>query len=341
MCHNSPMVRCNHPFNHTDRRCQFPACRLYFLHRENTIQLADHEVTHVRFDPYQRASGLVLARLSGRIGYRAGGRWHDSTLRYPPGSVSTLWSTQHDESVELDVALTCKERKSRETRDTPEIEVIGARLSIGAAAAVLLLLASLHVLSPEFDPSFRMVSEYALGHYGWVLSLMFLAWGISSWALAVALWSRVKTRAGKVGLWFLVIAGLGEAMASVFDITHDPGHSIAGVLGIVGFPIAAVLLSVSFGRLHAWRDVKRPLIWLANLSWISVVLLVATLVLMTVQFAQAYGGQLPQHAPAQLPSGVLGLDGWADRLFVLSSCLWMLVAAWQAMKLAGRKEIHR
>ncbi len=227
------------------------------------------------------------------------------------------------------------------TRDTPEIEVIGARLSIGAAAAVLLLLASLHVLSPEFDPSFRMVSEYALGHYGWVLSLMFLAWGISSWALAVALWSRVKTRAGKVGLWFLVIAGLGEAMASVFDITHDPGHSIAGVLGIVGFPIAAVLLSVSFGRLHAWRDVKRPLIWLANLSWISVVLLVATLVLMTVQFAQAYGGQLPQHAPAQLPSGVLGLDGWADRLFVLSSCLWMLVAAWQAMKLAGRKEIHR
>jgi hypothetical protein len=227
------------------------------------------------------------------------------------------------------------------TRDTPKIEVIGARLSIGAAAAVLLLLASLHVLSPEFDPSFRMVSEYALGHFSWVLSLMFLAWGMSSWALAVAIWSQVKTRAGKVGLWFLVIAGLGESMASVFDITHDPGHSIAGVLGMVGFPIAAVLLSGSLGRLHDWRDAKRPLLWLANLSWISVVLLVATLVLMTVQFAQANGGQLPQHAPAQLPAGVLGLDGWADRLFVLSSCLWMLVAAWQAMKLAGRQEIHR
>jgi hypothetical protein len=227
------------------------------------------------------------------------------------------------------------------TRDTPKIEVIGARLSIGAAAAVLLLLASLHVLSPEFDPSFRMVSEYALGRDAWVLSLMFLAWGMSSWALAIAIWSQVKTRAGKVGLWFLVIAGLGESMASVFDITHDPGHSIAGVLGMASFPIAALLLSVSLGRLHDWRDAKRPLLWLANLSWISVVLLVATLVLMTVQFAQANGGQLPQHAPAQLPAGVLGLDGWADRLFVLSSCLWMLVAAWQAMKLAGRKEMHR
>ena len=227
------------------------------------------------------------------------------------------------------------------TRDTSKIEVTSARLSIVAAAVVLLLLAGLHILSPEFDPSFRMVSEYALGVYGWVLSLMFLAWGVSSWALAVALWSQVTTRAGKVGLWFLVIAGLGEAMASVFDVTHDPGHSIAGVLGIIGFPIAAVLLSVSLGHLPAWRGARKPLLWMANLSWISVVLLVATLVLMTVQFAQVYGGHLPQHAPTQLPAGVLGLDGWADRLFVLSNCLWLCVAAWQAMKLAGRKERNR
>src|SRR5437868_7306938 len=195
------------------------------------------------------------------------------------------------------------------TRDTPKIEVIGARLSIGAAVTVLLLLASLHVLSPEFDPSFRMVSEDALGHDSWVLSLMFLAWGISSWALAVAIWSQVKTKAGKVGLWFLVIAGLGEAMASVFDVTHDPGHSIAGVLGMVGFPIAALLLSVSLGRLHAWRGARSPLLWIANLSWISVVLLVATLVLMTVQFAQANGGQLPKHVPMLISAGVHGLDG--------------------------------
>src|SRR5258708_18551002 len=224
------------------------------------------------------------------------------------------------------------------TGDTPKIEVAGAPLAIAAAAVALLLLASLHVLSPEFDPSFRMVSEYALGHYDWVLSLMFLAWGISAWALAVALWSQVKARAGKVGLWFLVIAGLGEAMASVFDITHDTGHSIAGVLGVGGFPIAAVLLSVSLGRTQTWRGAKSLLLWLANLNWISVVLLVATLVLMTVQFVQVDGGQLPQHAPAHLPAGVLGLDGWADRLIVLSNCLWVFVAAWQVMKVVGQKE---
>jgi len=37
------------------------------------------------------------------------------------------------------------------------------RIAIGASAAALMLLASLHVLSPEFDPSWRMVSEYANG----------------------------------------------------------------------------------------------------------------------------------------------------------------------------------
>ncbi len=191
------------------------------------------------------------------------------------------------------------------TSDTPKIEVLGALLAIVATLVTLLLLASLHVLSPEFDPSFRMVSEYALSHYGWVLSLMFLAWGISSWALAVVLWSQVKTRTGKIGLWFLLIAGLGEAMASIFDITHDPGHSIAGVLGVGGFPIAAVLLSLSLGRLPAWRGAKKPLLWIANLSWVSDVLLGATLVLLTVQFSLATGGHLPQQAPTQLPVGVL------------------------------------
>src|SRR5690349_4620999 len=74
--------------------------------RKKTTYRADHEATYVRFDPYQRASGPVLAGVSGRIRDHAGSRWHDSTLRHPPGSVSTLWSAQHDESVELVAPLT-------------------------------------------------------------------------------------------------------------------------------------------------------------------------------------------------------------------------------------------
>src|SRR5260370_3597313 len=84
--------------------------------RENTAQFADQEATHVRFDPYQRAFRPIPARLSGGVRDRAGSRWHVSTVRYAPGSGSTLWSAQHDESFELDAPLTRKYRKSAEGR---------------------------------------------------------------------------------------------------------------------------------------------------------------------------------------------------------------------------------
>jgi hypothetical protein len=47
---------------------------------------------------------------------------------------------------------------------------------------------------------------------------------------------------------------------------------------------------------------------------VSVVLLVATLAIMTIQMARIKGGHLLQRAPKSLPPGVLALDGWRDRL---------------------------
>jgi hypothetical protein len=217
----------------------------------------------------------------------------------------------------------------------PQIAEPAGWLAILATITAILLLGTLHVLSPEFSPSWRMVSEYAFGHYGWVLSLMFVSWAIGSWALVVVIRSQVHTNAGKLGLWFLMIAGIGEAMASVFDVRHEIGHGIAGLLGVVGFPIAALLLSVALGRNETWRPARRALLWIANLSWISVVLLVATLTIMTMQMARASGGHLPQHAPRSLPPGVLAVDGWANRLIVLSNCAWVLVAGWHAI------QVHR
>lgn len=221
--------------------------------------------------------------------------------------------------------------------DTDNISAPAAWIAIVLTAATILLLASLHVLSPEFDPSWRVISEYALGHFGWVLSLMFLLWGVSSWALATAIWGEPRTRAGRTGLAFLLLAGLGEAMASVFDVTHEIGHGVAGLFGVLGLPAAALLITVSLGHTEAWAPAKKPLLRLAHLTWVSVVLLIVTLVLMTVQMAHANGGTLPRHAPKALPRGVIGLDGWADRLIVVSNCMWVTAVAWQAIKLHRKR----
>ncbi|MBC7896561.1 MAG: hypothetical protein H7066_14190, partial [Cytophagaceae bacterium] len=86
-----------------------------------------------------------------------------------------------------------------------------ARFAIIAAMGVLVLLALLHPLSPEFAPSWRMVSEYATGAWSWVLSLMFVSWAVSTWALAAALRPFAGSGVAKAGLVVLIIAGVGEA----------------------------------------------------------------------------------------------------------------------------------
>jgi hypothetical protein len=204
-----------------------------------------------------------------------------------------------------------------------------ARFAAGLAIATLAILGALHAASPEFDPSWRMVSEYALGQYPWLLSLFFLSWGLSTWALVAAVRPYVAGRAGRTGLVFLVLAGLGEAMAAVFDINQDLGHGIAGLLGILGLPIAAVLITTALLREGSWAGARPLIIGLAALTWLALVALIASLILMTIQVAQAYGGQLPQSAPAVLPAGVLRLVGWADRLVVVANCAWVVALAWR------------
>jgi hypothetical protein len=204
-----------------------------------------------------------------------------------------------------------------------------AAVAVLAAAITVLLLLSLHALSPEFDPSWRVVSEYANGKFGWVLSLMFAAWAMSSWALALALWPQVKTRAGKVGLYLLAVSGTGEAMASAFNINH-PLHDVAGLLGVPPAAIAASLISVSLCRAEPWGRVRRQLLWTSNLIWASLVSLVLSIVLLVVTFH--HSRVQPGPHITQLPPGVIGLDGWADRLFILCSCAWLMATARAAMR---------
>jgi hypothetical protein len=223
------------------------------------------------------------------------------------------------------------------TKPTLKISMPAAWLAIGTSALALLALASLHILSPEFDPSFHMVSEYANGHYAWLLSLMFAFWGIGSWALAIAIWQQVTTRAGKIGLWFLIAAGAGEAMASVFDINHPPFHDLAGYIGILGLPIAAMLISVSLSHREGWSDARKVLLWSANLTWVSVVLLIGTFIIMILTYMQSGANIDPNSFVRTLPHGVIGLVGWANRFLVVVYCVWVILVAWETHRLESEK----
>jgi hypothetical protein len=197
-----------------------------------------------------------------------------------------------------------------------------ARVSFAAGVTSLLSLAALHVLSPEFDPSWRMVSEYALGRYEWVLALMFVSQAVSSIALFFAIRSQISTVGGKIGLFFLLAAGLGLTLAAIFDWT-SPLHGLAAMIGIPSQALAALVLSVSLSRRQPRIFSKKPWLVTANLVWIS---LVVMQVLLFTGLART-GGEF----------GPDVLVGWPNRILIVAYCAWLLTTASQASRLADQK----
>ena len=204
-------------------------------------------------------------------------------------------------------------------------------LAIAASVSTLALLAALHVLSPEFDPSWRAVSEYATGQHGAVLSAMFLSWAVSSWALAFSLWPQVQARWGRIGLAFLVAAGVGEAMASIFDITH-PLHGVSAMIGIPSLAIAAMLVSINLGRTPEWRSARAALRWTSNLTWISLLILAASFGVFISTYRAAGGNVTDGVAPTTLPEGVIAVIGWANRFLIVAYCAWVFTTAWHSRR---------
>src|SRR5918999_605762 len=95
-----------------------------------------------------------------------------------------------------------------------------ALLSIAGAATIVVLLAALHFIKPELDPSWHFISEYAIGDYGWIMVLAFLSLALSYISLFVALRSQLHTITGRIGLALLLVSALGLIIAAIF--TTDP-----------------------------------------------------------------------------------------------------------------------
>jgi hypothetical protein len=210
-----------------------------------------------------------------------------------------------------------------------------ARLAAAGACVVALLIAALHIIKPEFEPSWRFVSEYAIGRHGWIMKLAFLIWSASCAALALAARSEVRTRAGRVGVAILLLVAAALAPAGLFPqdpVTARPGetttagtiHALASMIGIPGIPIAAVLISSSLWKSHPiWTAHRQALMRSAHATWISLLLMVT------------YLAWAVPHAGGFTP-GVWA--GWMNRLVVATYLLWQLVVS---RRLVENSTAHR
>jgi hypothetical protein len=216
------------------------------------------------------------------------------------------------------------------TKPVMAISLIAARLTFAAAAIHLILLAALHIIKPDFDPSWRMVSEYSIGRFGWVMVLAFLSMALSCLYLFVAIRSQIGTNGGKIGLVLILIVAGALTAAAIFKAdpmtaskdaltTHGNLHGLASMIGVPGFPIAAMLISISLVRNEAWYSARKSLLWTANLTWISVLLMLITLAITLPMSGGKFGPDV--------------LIGWPNRLEMLVYCVWLMTIAWRANQL--------
>src|ERR1700741_4371727 len=103
-------------------------------------------------------------------------------------------------------------------------------ITITFASISLLCLLILHFVRPAYKPSWRMISEYAMGKYKWLLTAFFFCWGISSLFLSLLLWNKVTGSWGSIGVILLFISAIGEVMGGLFDVKHKH-HGLAALLG--------------------------------------------------------------------------------------------------------------
>ncbi len=190
-----------------------------------------------------------------------------------------------------------------------------ARIALIAAAAYFVLLAALHVLKPDLDPSWHFVSEYSLGNYGWVNILAFLTLSLSTFAAFVAVRPQITTIPGKIGLALLLLAAGALAAGGIFAMdpitaakdeltTHGKLHGLAATIGMPAFPIAAVLLS---------RRRPRWVRWTAHSTWILLVLLDVVLFSTLGKNGGKFGPEVP--------------IGWPNRLLVAAFAAWLIAIA--------------
>jgi hypothetical protein len=155
-------------------------------------------------------------------------------------------------------------------------------ISLAASALFVILAVLAHILNPEIDARWRMLSELSIGREGWVMNVAFLAWSASNITLALALWS-VAPPWTSLSLIVASIGPLGAAFAAADPITtprdqmsaHARWHGFFGVLFIMGLPVVTILLAISTfgnGRLGSWAVGLATVVWASLIGFLIMVL---------------------------------------------------------------------
>jgi hypothetical protein len=199
---------------------------------------------------------------------------------------------------------------------------IAAQASLAAAALFLVVLIALHLLRRDLDPSWRFISEYELGDYGWLMRLAFCIWAASCLFLCAAVFRYSRSVVGWLAMFLIVLSVAGMLIAAIFVPDKDNKlHELGAMLDNI--PFAALLLNWRLAYHPSWSSSKWMLALTAGLPLLGLIIFMGSLAIML----PANGGQ----------PGPTVLAGWPNRLFVAAHLAWQVPIAWQALRV-GRND---
>jgi hypothetical protein len=211
------------------------------------------------------------------------------------------------------------------SRDITATQFLFSKIAIGAGSGYVFLLLVLHILEPEFDPTWRFISEYALGKFGLLMNACFLLYSVAAICIILLVRPHIRTIVGYIGLIILAISALGIAMAGLFNTdpisTEMSEISSSGTIHYMGAsldfaPLAFFLLAFGLGRNNSWRPIRTRLLITSVIS-----------ILLTIAFMAS----MPEDYKFD-PGTYTGLIG---RFLFVSYLASILVIGFHARKLAS------
>ena len=178
-------------------------------------------------------------------------------------------------------------------RDSGFTPAFFGTIAIVCFAYATLALLVMHVLRPDYPPAIHMVSEYAVGQYGWVMTTCFLAMAGGCLMLLLGL---ARSGPGSflawVGTLLLALPSVGLVISALFpmDGTGAPStrtgeiHDISFLVNVVSIFLTTVLLAAGFGSSPRWRSAQRTAVILSSL-----VVLAFVLQILTIQWRASFG----------------------------------------------------
>ncbi|NKJ01677.1 DUF998 domain-containing protein [Novosphingobium sp. SG707] len=136
------------------------------------------------------------------------------------------------------------------------------RAATGLFAYFLTALLLMHVIRPDYTVIDHMISDYAVGRFGWIMTTAFVALGAGCLTLALGLLrDGPGSWPGRIGAALLIVAFVGLLVTALYptDLETAPStrtgdiHAISFLVNIVSILLSTMCLAWSYALDPRWR----------------------------------------------------------------------------------------